>query len=278
MSVDRCLVPAVPLGTSSSRSAPTWRNWRFHFVTNVELTPMRRAAPVHVISPAGRGRPFVTNACRPQQIDSLPAWLATVQVDSCIGKQLQIYTPCVSAQALKSRPAYERPGCLNERGAERIGVRRVGRARADAPHARPGRRTAGRTRPDGAPAPGSSLTSAPTCRWTPRFTGLPSPRKRSPRRATAHSQCAPPTRLCSPSFTPAWMMTPFDSSAICPSARACSACPSTTTQHCDWMTSPAHPAAAGFPEHHPPMKAFVGVPITIRGVVFGTPVRHRRRT
>ena len=32
----------------------------------------------------------------------------------------------------------------------------------------------------------------------------------------------------------------------------------------------AHPASAGFPEHHPPMKAFVGVPITIRGVAFGT--------
>ena len=31
-----------------------------------------------------------------------------------------------------------------------------------------------------------------------------------------------------------------------------------------------HPATAGFPEHHPPMKAFVGVPITIRGVAFGT--------
>lgn len=30
-----------------------------------------------------------------------------------------------------------------------------------------------------------------------------------------------------------------------------------------------HPAAVGFPEHHPPMKAFLGVPITIRGVVFG---------
>ena len=31
-----------------------------------------------------------------------------------------------------------------------------------------------------------------------------------------------------------------------------------------------HPATAGFPEHHPPMKAFLGVPITIRGVAFGT--------
>jgi signal transduction histidine kinase len=30
-----------------------------------------------------------------------------------------------------------------------------------------------------------------------------------------------------------------------------------------------HPAAVGFPEHHPPMRAFLGVPITIRGVVFG---------
>ena len=30
-----------------------------------------------------------------------------------------------------------------------------------------------------------------------------------------------------------------------------------------------HPAACGFPEHHPPMRAFLGVPITIRGRVFG---------
>ena len=30
-----------------------------------------------------------------------------------------------------------------------------------------------------------------------------------------------------------------------------------------------HPAAVGFPEHHPPMHAFLGVPITIRGTVFG---------
>jgi signal transduction histidine kinase len=32
----------------------------------------------------------------------------------------------------------------------------------------------------------------------------------------------------------------------------------------------AHPAAVGFPEHHPPMRAFLGVPITIRGKVFGS--------
>ena len=31
-----------------------------------------------------------------------------------------------------------------------------------------------------------------------------------------------------------------------------------------------HPAAAGFPPHHPPMHAFLGVPITIRGNVFGS--------
>ena len=30
-----------------------------------------------------------------------------------------------------------------------------------------------------------------------------------------------------------------------------------------------HPAAVGFPEHHPPMRAFLGVPITIRGKIFG---------
>lgn len=31
-----------------------------------------------------------------------------------------------------------------------------------------------------------------------------------------------------------------------------------------------HPAAVGFPEHHPPMRAFLGVPIMIRGAVFGS--------
>jgi signal transduction histidine kinase len=30
-----------------------------------------------------------------------------------------------------------------------------------------------------------------------------------------------------------------------------------------------HPAAVGFPQQHPPMHAFLGVPITIRGAVFG---------
>ncbi|MEY8017623.1 GAF domain-containing protein [Mycobacterium servetii] len=30
-----------------------------------------------------------------------------------------------------------------------------------------------------------------------------------------------------------------------------------------------HPAAAGFPEHHPPMRAFLAVPITIRETLFG---------
>ena len=31
----------------------------------------------------------------------------------------------------------------------------------------------------------------------------------------------------------------------------------------------AHPAAVGFPEHHPPMRSFLAVPITIRNSVFG---------
>ena len=31
-----------------------------------------------------------------------------------------------------------------------------------------------------------------------------------------------------------------------------------------------HPAAAGFPPHHPPMHAFLGVPITLRGEVYGS--------
>lgn len=30
-----------------------------------------------------------------------------------------------------------------------------------------------------------------------------------------------------------------------------------------------HPAAVGFPAHHPPMRAFLGVPIAIRGKIFG---------
>ncbi|TAM67398.1 GAF domain-containing sensor histidine kinase [Mycobacterium sp.] len=30
-----------------------------------------------------------------------------------------------------------------------------------------------------------------------------------------------------------------------------------------------HPASVGFPEHHPPMRGFIGVPITIHGTVFG---------
>jgi signal transduction histidine kinase len=30
-----------------------------------------------------------------------------------------------------------------------------------------------------------------------------------------------------------------------------------------------HPTAVGFPEHHPPMRAFIGVPLTIRETVFG---------
>ncbi|MCW2649445.1 MAG: hypothetical protein QOE41_781 [Mycobacterium sp.] len=32
----------------------------------------------------------------------------------------------------------------------------------------------------------------------------------------------------------------------------------------------AHPSAVGFPAHHPPMRAFIGVPITIRGNLFGS--------
>ncbi len=32
----------------------------------------------------------------------------------------------------------------------------------------------------------------------------------------------------------------------------------------------SHPAAVGFPEHHPPMRAFLGVPIMIRGAAFGS--------
>lgn len=32
----------------------------------------------------------------------------------------------------------------------------------------------------------------------------------------------------------------------------------------------AHPAAVGYPAHHPPMRALLGVPITLRGNIFGT--------
>jgi signal transduction histidine kinase len=35
----------------------------------------------------------------------------------------------------------------------------------------------------------------------------------------------------------------------------------------DDLTS--HPTAVGFPEHHPPMRAFIGVPLTIRETIFG---------
>ena len=31
-----------------------------------------------------------------------------------------------------------------------------------------------------------------------------------------------------------------------------------------------HPAAVGFPEHHPPMRAFLGVPVIVRGAVLGS--------
>ncbi len=31
-----------------------------------------------------------------------------------------------------------------------------------------------------------------------------------------------------------------------------------------------HPASAGFPEHHPPMRAFLGMPVIIRGAVYGS--------
>ena len=31
----------------------------------------------------------------------------------------------------------------------------------------------------------------------------------------------------------------------------------------------AHPASYGFPEHHPPMSSFLGVPVRIRDQVFG---------
>jgi signal transduction histidine kinase len=31
----------------------------------------------------------------------------------------------------------------------------------------------------------------------------------------------------------------------------------------------AHPASVGFPDHHPPMRTFLGVPIRVRGAVFG---------
>ena len=39
----------------------------------------------------------------------------------------------------------------------------------------------------------------------------------------------------------------------------------TPAQRLDDLTT--HPAAVGFPEHHPPMRAFLAVPITIRGTV-----------
>ena len=32
----------------------------------------------------------------------------------------------------------------------------------------------------------------------------------------------------------------------------------------------AHPASVGFPSHHPPMRTFLGVPVYVRGAVFGS--------
>jgi GAF domain-containing protein len=32
----------------------------------------------------------------------------------------------------------------------------------------------------------------------------------------------------------------------------------------------AHPASVGFPAHHPPMRTFLGVPVHVRGAVFGS--------
>jgi signal transduction histidine kinase len=41
-----------------------------------------------------------------------------------------------------------------------------------------------------------------------------------------------------------------------------------TVLRLDDLTS--HSSSAGFPQHHPPMKAFIGAPITIRGASYGT--------
>lgn len=38
-----------------------------------------------------------------------------------------------------------------------------------------------------------------------------------------------------------------------------------------------HPASVGFPDHHPPMRSFLGVPITARGEVFGNLYLTERR-
>ena len=39
--------------------------------------------------------------------------------------------------------------------------------------------------------------------------------------------------------------------------------------HCDWPISVTIPAAVGFPPGHPPMRSFLGVPVTAGGAVFG---------
>ena len=40
----------------------------------------------------------------------------------------------------------------------------------------------------------------------------------------------------------------------------------------------AHPASVGFPAHHPPMRTFLGVPVRVRGVVFGNLYLSERTT
>ncbi|TQJ31317.1 GAF domain-containing protein [Microbacterium sp. SLBN-146] len=40
----------------------------------------------------------------------------------------------------------------------------------------------------------------------------------------------------------------------------------------------AHPSAEGFPAHHPPMDSFLGVPLRVRGAVFGNLYLTNRRT
>ena len=58
-------------------------------------------------------------------------------------------------------------------------------------------------------------------------------------------------------------------SVSCPPGTGCWACSSTSPRPIRLHDIAAHPASYGFPEHHPPMSSFLGVPVRIRDRVFG---------
>ena len=58
-------------------------------------------------------------------------------------------------------------------------------------------------------------------------------------------------------------------SVSCPPGTGCWGCSSTSPRPIRLHDIAAHPASYGFPEHHPPMSSFLGVPVRIRDRVFG---------